>query len=279
MLTQAGLLPRRRSDTDQGIGGEERVENIERSHASYIFDGVTADLLPDEMVRAIRAFLATENLYSAAAREIATKLDNLNDEFKCTKDRNPIHRITTRIKTPASIMKKLARRGHPLSVESARENLTDIAGIRVICSYIQDIYLIARLLVSQDDIVLIRTTDYIKNPKPNGYRSLHLIVTVPVFLSDRTERVATEIQIRTIAMDFWASLEHELAYRLADDQPEAVARELKACADVIAETDLRMQALHDITAGEKAQNSTASPAARSLPRPEPATGSGHGSPA
>ena len=131
-------------------------------------------------------------------------------------------------------------------MESARENLTDIAGIRVICSYIDDIYMIAGLLVSQDDIELIRTTDYIKSPKPNGYRSLHLIVTVPVFLSDRTERVKVEIQIRTIAMDFWASLEHELAYKLEDGKTEAIAEELKACADVIADTDRRMQALHDI---------------------------------
>lgn len=221
---------------------------IERSKATYLFAGMTEGVLSDAASTAIRAFIATENLYLSATREIATKLENLNDEFKYTKDRNPIHLIKTRVKTPKSIMDKLLRRGLPLSVESARENLTDIAGIRVICSYIDDIYVIARLLVSQDDIELVRTTDYIKNPKPNGYRSLHLIVTVPVFLSDRTERVKTEIQIRTIAMDFWASLEHELAYKLTEGKPEAIARELKACADVIAETDRRMQALHDIVA-------------------------------
>ncbi|MDM7915509.1 MAG: GTP pyrophosphokinase family protein [Candidatus Eisenbacteria bacterium] len=225
------------------------MTEIERSRASQLFNGVTAGILPDTVVTAIRAFLATENLYLAAAREITTKLENLNDEFKCTKDRNPIHSITTRIKTPKSIMDKLLRRGFPVNVESARENLTDIAGVRVICSYIDDIYLIATLLVSQDDIELIRTTDYIKSPKANGYRSLHIIVTVPVFLSDRTERVKAEIQIRTIAMDFWASLEHELAYKLGDGRNESVARELMACADEIAEVDLRMQALHDMTAG------------------------------
>lgn len=225
------------------------MTKIDRSKASYIFDGVTNGMLPDSMVTAIRSFLAVENLYLSATREIATKLENLNDEFKCTKDRNPIHLITTRVKTPKSIMDKLLRHGFPLSVESARENLTDIAGIRVICSYIEDIYLIADLLVSQDDIELICTTDYIKNPKPNGYRSLHLIVTVPVFLSDRTERVKAEIQIRTIAMDFWASLEHELAYKLIDHKTEAVAKELKACAEIIAETDRRMQALHDTITG------------------------------
>ncbi len=222
---------------------------IDRSHARYFFDGITTGVMPENVVAAVRSFLATENLYMSAVREIATKLENLNDEFQCTKDRNPIHLITTRVKTPKSIMDKLLRRGFPLSVESARENLNDIAGIRVICSYIRDIYMIADLLVSQSDIDLVRTRDYIENPKPNGYRSLHLVVTVPVFLSDRTELVKAEIQIRTIAMDFWASLEHELAYKLAGRTDETVALELKACADVIADTDLRMQALHETTTG------------------------------
>ncbi len=223
------------------------MANIGRSHVSYIFDGVTAGILPENMATAIRALLVTENLYSSAVREIATKLENLNDEFKCTRDRNPIHLITTRVKTPKSIIDKLVRRGFPVTVESARENLTDIAGIRVICPYIDDIYLIADLLSSQDDIELVRTSDYIREPKANGYRSLHLIVTVPVFLSDRTERVGAEIQIRTIAMDFWASLEHEIAYKLANEKSDWTARELRACADVIAETDRRMQALHRMT--------------------------------
>ena len=225
------------------------MTDIDRSQVSYVFDGVTASILPEFVVSTIQSFVATENLYRSAVREIATKLENLNDEFKYTKDRNPIHLIKTRVKTPKSIMDKLLRRGFPLSVESARENLTDIAGIRVICSYVADIYLVADLLVSQDDIELIRTTDYIKSPKPNGYRSLHLIVSVPVFLSDRTERVVVEVQIRTIAMDFWASLEHELAYKLTAERDEEVARELRTCADVIAATDLRMQALHEASAG------------------------------
>jgi putative GTP pyrophosphokinase len=222
------------------------VTTIERSNASYLFSDMPAGVLPAEMTEVIRSILAMENLYLAATREITTKLENLNDEFKCTRDRNPIHLITSRVKTPKSIVDKLLRRGFPVTVESAREHLTDIAGIRVICSYIDDIDVIARMLVSQDDMELIRRTDYITNPKPNGYRSLHLIVTVPVFLSDRTERVKAEIQIRTIAMDFWAALEHDLAYKLANDS-EAVARELRECARVIADTDRRMQALHDIS--------------------------------
>jgi putative GTP pyrophosphokinase len=233
------------------------VADIERSKASYIFDGLISGVLPDDTVATIRSLLAAESLYVSATREIATKLENLNEEFKSTKDRNPIHLIKTRVKTPKSIVDKLVRRGFPPTVESARENLTDIAGIRVICSYIDDIYMIAGLLVSQDDIGLVRTTDYIKSPKANGYRSLHLIVTVPVFLSDRTELVKAEIQIRTIAMDFWASLDHELSYKLAEGKNEIVSRELKDCADVIADTDLRMQALHDIISGSPAGDARA----------------------
>jgi len=222
------------------------VTTIERPKASYFFDKMTPGVLPEELTTSIRAFLATESLYRSAVREIATKLENLNDEFKCTRDRNPIHSITTRVKTPQSIMDKLRRRGLPSSMESAQENLSDIAGVRVICSYIDDIYLIADLLVSQNDVELVRRRDYIESPKPSGYRSLHLIVTVPVFLSDRTEVVKVEVQIRTIAMDFWASLEHELAYRLSGEKVEVIASELKACAEIITDTDKRMQALHDI---------------------------------
>jgi len=220
---------------------------IDYKKVAYMFDGVIAEPLSGDAVRAIRSFLETENLYLAATREIETKLENLNDEFKYGKDRNPIHQIQTRVKTPKSIMGKLIRRGHELSVQSAREHLTDIAGVRVICAYIDDIYLIANLLMAQDDITVIRISDYMKNPKPNGYRSLHLIVTVPVFLSTGRENVNVEIQIRTIAMDFWASLEHHLSYKYANDNTESVMLELKDCADVIANTDMRLQNLYNIT--------------------------------
>jgi len=213
----------------------------------YLLDGFTDQDLPKEIIEAINSFRITENLYSSAAREITTKLENLNDEFKHVKDRNPIHIITARVKSPRSIIRKLSRRGFELSVKSARENLTDIAGVRVICSYIDDVYLIADLLTSQDDIKVIRRSDYIKDPKPNGYRSLHLIVTVPVFLSESTELVKVEIQIRTIAMDLWASLEHELSYKLANGRTENVTKELKDCADIISNIDLRMQNLYNIT--------------------------------
>ena len=200
----------------------------------------------------VRALLAVENIYAGAAREISTKLENLNDEFRFTMDRNPIHSINTRIKTPKSISDKLKRKGYDLNFESAKENLDDIAGVRVICSYINDIYMIADSLTGQDDITLIRKIDYIKEPKPNGYRSLHLVVTVPVFLHKRTEIVKVEVQIRTIAMDFWASLEHDMVYKFPGGKTDEMERELKDCADVISDTDSRMQKLYDAITGTAA---------------------------
>jgi putative GTP pyrophosphokinase len=209
--------------------------------------------MPDmDAAEMVRAILAVENVYAGAAREISTKLENLNDEFRFTMDRNPIHSINTRIKTPKSISDKLKRKGYDLNFESAKENLDDIAGVRVICSYINDIYMIADFLTGQDDITLIRKADYIKNPKPNGYRSLHLVVTVPVFLHKRTEIVKVEVQIRTIAMDFWASLEHDMAYKFPGGKSEEITRELKDCADVISGTDARMQKLYDMITGTDA---------------------------
>lgn len=221
------------------------IKKNKHSKLSFIFNWISGDILSSDAAIIINSFAETENLYMSAIREISTKLEILNDEFKNSKDRNPIHEIKSRIKTPESIYQKLVERGHDLSVESARKNLTDIAGIRVICPYINDIYLIADLLTSQADVGVIRRTDYIKDPKPNGYRSLHLIVTIPVFLSDRTEVVNVEVQIRTIAMDFWASLEHELTYKLASRKTEDVLKELKECADIISSTDNRMQNLYN----------------------------------
>jgi putative GTP pyrophosphokinase len=223
------------------------MAGIDFAKAAYFLDGLTDQNLSHEMIGVINSLLIAENLYSSATREITTKLENLNDEFKHVKDRNPIHMIKARVKTPKSIIRKLSQRGLELSIESARENLTDIAGVRVICSYIDDVYLIAELLTSQNDIEVIRRSDYISEPKPNGYRSLHLIVTVPVFLSESTELVKVEVQIRTIAMDLWASLEHELSYKLTSGKAESVTKELKDCADIISNIDVRMQNLYNVT--------------------------------
>ncbi len=191
-----------------------------------------------------KTFFEMQHLYQSAIREVSTKLEILDDEFQVIHKRNPIHHMQSRIKSVKSIFEKLSRRDNDISLESAKTNLHDIAGIRVVCYYIDDIYMIAKMLTQQDDIVLLRITDYIQNPKENGYRSLHLVVSVPVFFSDRKEVVPVEIQIRTMAMDFWASLEHQLRYKTNDTVPLSVAKELQECADTIAKTDLKMQSIY-----------------------------------
>lgn len=184
-------------------------------------------------------------MYNCAIREVRTKLEVLNDELSITRQRNPIEHIKTRIKQPASIATKLKKKGFPVTVESVKENLNDVAGIRVICAFIDDIYKVADMLIRQDDITLIQMKDYIKKPKMNGYRSLHLIVEVPVFFSDRKEFLRVEVQIRTIAMNFWASLEHQLKYKKNISDAESIVYELRACADVINRTDHHMQSIRD----------------------------------
>lgn len=184
-------------------------------------------------------------MYSCAIKEIKTKLQVLNDELSIKRQRNPIEFIKTRVKQPDSIASKLRRKGYPVTVQSVFENLSDAAGVRVICAFIDDIYKVADMLTAQDDIELIKRKDYIKNPKMNGYRSLHLIIEVPVFFSDHKEQIRVEVQIRTIAMDFWASLEHQLKYKKDIDDAESIMYELRACADVINRTDYHMQSLRD----------------------------------
>lgn len=200
----------------------------------------------EEVIKNIDFFLSTENPYLAATREICNKLENLNKQFKLIQSRNFIHTVQSRVKTPGSIVNKLQRKGLEISLESARQNLKDIAGVRVNCLYIDDIYLISEWLLLQEDIKLIRISDYVKNPKANGYRSLHLIISVPVLPSPKSEVVKVEIQIRTIAMDFWASLEHEIFYKRTNKKVASVSSELKDCADTIADVDKRMQKLFNL---------------------------------
>lgn len=184
-------------------------------------------------------------MYSSAIREVRTKLEVLNDEFQVKRSHNPIAYIKYRVKKPGSIIEKLQRRGYPVTLQSVEENLHDVAGIRVICSYVQDIYMVADMLTSQNDITLLQVKDYIANPKPNGYRSLHLVVQIPVFFSDGCKPLKVEVQIRTIAMDFWASLEHQLKYKTDGPVSDEIAEELKDCSDVIAATDIRMQNIYN----------------------------------
>lgn len=179
--------------------------------------------------------------YSCAIKEVRTKFDVLDTEFHVRNQRNPISTIHTRLKSQTSILEKMNRIGYAPTVENIVTHLNDIAGVRVICAYVDDIYEIADALIRQDDIHLIRKKDYIANPKPNGYRSLHLIVSVPVFFAESRKEMKVEVQIRTIAMDFWASLEHQIKYKKDISNAEEIIGRLKNCADVIAGTDLEMQ--------------------------------------
>ncbi len=201
---------------------------------------------PDMVEWALQKTYEFERLmsyYKCAMMEIETKLNVLNEEFSLRFDRQPISSIHTRLKQPISIHGKLVSRGLPITVESIERNLNDIAGIRVICSFEDDVYKLAEALLKQDDITLIQKKDYIQTPKPNGYRSLHLIVAVPIFLEHEKRIMRAEVQLRTIAMDSWASLEHQLRYKKGNSFDENMTGELKRCAELSVELDARMDHL------------------------------------
>jgi putative GTP pyrophosphokinase len=184
--------------------------------------------------------------YRCALMEVETKFKVLNEEFSLRLDRNPIENIKSRLKRPISIRNKLKKYGYPLTMQNIEEQLHDVAGIRVICSFPSDVYTIAEALLNQDDVNLIVMKDYIKNPKPSGYRSLHLIIEIPIFLAKEKRMMKVEIQLRTIAMDCWASLEHQIHYKKNFDFTEDMAAELALCADLSAELDERMEKLRKI---------------------------------
>ena len=184
-------------------------------------------------------------IYNAALKQVETKMEILNEEFKHVHKYNPIEHIKARIKSPESIVKKLKRHGHESTIENMIQHVNDIAGVRVICSFTSDIYSVADMIRAQKDIKVIATKDYITYPKASGYRSYHMIVTVPVYLSDRIVDTKVEIQIRTVAMDFWASLEHKIHYKLEGDAPEHIKNELIECARMVSDLDARMLSLNE----------------------------------
>lgn len=204
-------------------------------------------LMTDEFLEFIQKnTLPLETLmayYRCAIMEIETKFRVLNEQFSLQYDRNPIESIKTRVKSMDSIIKKTRRKNIPLTLESIENNLNDIAGVRVVCSFPEDIYMLADCLLGQDDITLVVRKDYIENPKPSGYRSLHLIVSVPIFLENEKRPMKVEVQLRTIAMDFWASLEHKVRYKknIPVKESERLAQELMECAKISADLDERMQ--------------------------------------
>lgn len=184
-------------------------------------------------------------LYTSALKEVGTKLEILNDEFQHVHSYNPIEHIKTRIKAPESIVKKLKRHGHETSIENMVKYVNDIAGVRLICSFTSDIYKLAEMIGNQTDLKVLSIKDYIKNPKESGYKSYHMLVSVPIFLSDSVVDTKVEIQIRTIAMDFWASLEHKIYYKYEGQAPEYISKDLRECADMVATLNDKMLQLNE----------------------------------
>ena len=206
---------------------------------------LVVDVGAQEALQKINNFQSVMMMYNCAIKEVRTKFEVLNDELSASSNRNPIEMIKSRVKKPESIVNKLLRRNLPVDIGSIMENLNDVAGVRVICSFINDIYKIAQMFSGQDDITVLEVKDYIQNPKPNGYRSYHMIVEVPVFFSSVKQNIKVEVQLRTIAMDFWASLEHTMKYKKDVQNADKIALELKECADLITEADFRMQEINN----------------------------------
>lgn len=195
-------------------------------------------------------------VYEAGLKEINTKIEILNNEFKLTHQYNPIEHVSSRIKAPQSIIKKLRHNGRDLTIENVLKYINDVAGIRIICSFTSDIFRIADLISGQSDVEVLKIKDYITTPKKNGYMSYHMIVSVPVFLSNRVINTKVEIQIRTIAMDFWASLEHKMYYKFEGNSPEYIRRELKECADIVGFLDRKMLAINEEIQAYKQKDTT-----------------------
>lgn len=216
---------------------------IEQRKERFVRNSLMSDEFLDFVNKNMKPIEKQMSYYQCAIMEVETKFKVLNEQYSLEYDRNPIEDIKSRVKSMESLIKKIRKKDIPLTLSSIEENIHDIAGVRVICSFPDDIYMLADCLLSQDDITLLEKKDYIKNPKPGGYRSLHLIVSIPIFLQDGKRNMTVEVQLRTIAMDFWASLDHELKYKKNIDpaDEEMIAQELLSCADRIAETDMIMQ--------------------------------------
>lgn len=222
----------------------EQIEEYKLEVLSKYFDS-----------KELQRFRELMMFYECALLEVKTKLDVLNTELSHRNSRNPIESIKCRLKSPESIVEKLKRKGIGFSVENIEKELNDIAGVRVICSFPDDIYNLVDYLVVQDDIRLVTIKDYIKNPKPNGYRSVHLIIEVPIFLTDQKKPVRVEVQFRTIAMDFWASLEHKLKYKKDIKKAEDISEQLFYCAELITQLDARMQQIREKIEKNETENS------------------------
>lgn len=213
----------------------------------FLLSRLTKYDVPGIVQKYARPYKELMAYYRCAMMEVATKFNVLNEELSLQYDRNPIEAVKTRLKSPESIFEKLQHRSLPFTVESIEENICDVAGVRVICSYTSDIYMLADAFTRQDDITLIRRKDYIEDPKPNGYRSLHLIVEIPIFLHDEKRMMKVEVQFRTISMDLWASLEHKIRYKKNLPIVEEIEKELLDCAIITAELENRMERIQKMS--------------------------------
>lgn len=213
--------------------------------------------ITEEVTEGIDSWETMMFLYNSALKEVGTKLEILNDEFVHIHNYNPIEYIKSRIKTPESIVKKLKKGGYESTIENMVTYVKDIAGIRIVCSFTSDIYKLAEMIGRQNDLTVISVKDYMKHPKESGYKSYHMIVSVPIFLSNRVVDTKVEIQIRTIAMDFWASLEHKIYYKFEGNAPEYISRDLRECAEIVSNLDAKMLSLNQaiLEAKEKQEES------------------------
>lgn len=225
-----------------------RMDEVRRMHRDkFIRDRMLSNDMLDKLKETTQPLENLVTYYQCAIMEVETKFKVLDQQFSMQYDRNPIESIKSRIKSPESLMRKVRDRKIPLDTDSIEANIHDIAGVRVVCSFPSDIYMLADCFLKQDDITLIKMKDYIKEPKASGYRSLHLIVSVPIFLQNEKRSMQVEVQLRTIAMDLWASLEHKIRYKkeIPEEQTDEVTKEMRACADLAAELDRRMQDIRD----------------------------------
>ena len=220
------------------------MEKVQEEQKIETLDNLLGDNAGN-IIEEAKPYLVLMMQYRCAIMEVETKLKVLDAEFSQEYNRNPFESIKSRLKSPVSISDKLRRKGYAVTVENIEKYLKDVAGVRVICSFPDDIYRLAALLEKQDDIILLEKKDYIKNPKPNSYRSLHLILDIPIFLSNEKKHMKVEVQFRTIAMDFWASLEHKLKYKKNVENSEIIVEQLKKCADSIEKLDYQMQEIRD----------------------------------
>lgn len=241
-----GNIHKIREQLDERIRETMEDKITERMKDSRLMDNFLAnEKILDRISRHLEPIEQMNAYYRCAIMEIETKFKVLSEQFSLKYDRNPIETIKSRLKSQDSILKKMGRKGIPVTLENMERKIDDIAGVRVICSFVEDVYMLADCLLQQDDITLLEKKDYIRYPKDSGYRSLHLIVQVPIFLQNEKRQMKVEVQIRTLAMDLWASQEHKLRYKksIPENEEESISNELAGCAQILSSVDTRMQAL------------------------------------